>query len=64
MYSFTGCYDQNTVFSVRTGPCVMALERHQNNSHNFQNCVCLDYLGPIISDLKMCKTLIVLSANV
>ena len=38
---FFGCYDQNTMFSVRSGACYSIDKRDQNNSHNdtfFQNC--------------------------
>ena len=31
---FIGCYDKNTVFSVRSGTCQDIDIRHQNNSRN------------------------------
>ena len=52
---FFGCYDQNTMFSVRSGACYSIDKRDQNNSCNdtfFKIVVCLI----IISGLKTCKT--------
>ena len=51
--SFTGCYDQNAVFSIGSGPSQGTGIHHQNNSHNntvFKNRICLDY--PLTQNLQ------------